>query len=79
MSTQCVECGYEFRDSTAALISELNEKFDSLRDRGLSMRKYERLSIDIIKNFKIPQVREELLDVLIYIQPKALDKKDSPV
>ena len=78
MSTHCPECGYEFRDSTANAISELNKKFDELRELKLSARDYESQSIDIIKTFPIPHVREELFDVLIYIQPKALDK-DSPI
>lgn len=76
MSTQCSACDYEFRDNTTVVIVELNEKFDNLKN--LSRKQYERKYIDVINNFPIPHVREELLDVLIYIQPKALDK-ESPI
>ena len=78
MSTQCSACDYEFRYSAANAISELNKRFEELRGLKLSARDYESQSIDIIKTFPIPHVREELFDVLIYIQPKALDK-DSPI
>lgn len=74
MSTQCPICDYEFRDSTAIAISELNDRFDKLRELKLSARAYEKQYIDIVKNFPVPHVREELFDILIYVQPKALDK-----
>lgn len=77
MATQCPACDFEFRDALSALLVELNEKFDSLRNQGLSASDYERLSIDVIRKFAIPHIREELLDVLIYIQPKALDKESA--
>lgn len=77
MSTQCPACDYEFRDNTTKVISELNDKFDRLRELGLSSRDYEAQYIDIVKNFPIPQVRDELFDVLIYVQPKALDTESA--
>jgi hypothetical protein len=73
LSTKCPSCDYEFSDSSAVIISELNQKFDDLRTQGLSKKEYERHQLDIIKNFAIPQVGAEILDLMIYTQPKALE------
>lgn len=73
LSTKCPSCDYEFSDSPAVIISELNQKFDNLRALGLSNKDYLRHQLDIIKNFAIPQVGAEILDLIIYIQPKALE------
>ena len=74
MSTKCPACDYEYSDSPAVVISELNERFDALRSQKLSKRAYARQQLDIIKSFAIPQIAAEILDIMIYIQPKALDQ-----
>lgn len=68
MATECPACGYVFTQSSAKVVEELSEKLDSVR--GLS----DNAVIDIIKSFHIPHIKEELLDVMYFIQPKALEK-----
>ena len=73
MSTKCI-CDYEYSDTPTVVISELNERFDELRKLKLSKRAFTRQQLDIIKSFAIPQIAAEILDIMIYIQPKALDQ-----
>ena len=72
-AAQCPSCGYDFSSNGCKVISELNEKFEALHAQHLSSSKFTAKQIEYIKAFAIPHVKEELLDLLIYIQPKALD------
>ena len=74
LAAQCPECGYDFQNTNCKVIRELNEKLDAIRASKLGGLSFTSKQIEIIRSFAIPQVKEELLDLLIYIQPKALDK-----
>lgn len=73
-SAQCPECGYEFQDTSCKVIDELNNKLDSIAKQKNNTYTRKQLQLDIIKNFAIPQIKEELLDLLVYIQPKTAEK-----
>lgn len=68
MAAVCPECGYAFTNSGAKVVEELSAKLDSVRGRG------DEAVIGVIKSFRIPHIVEELLDVMYFIQPKALEK-----
>lgn len=68
MAAMCPECGYAFTSSKAKVVEELSDKLNSVRGKG------EKAVIDVIKSFRIPHIVEELLDVMYFIQPKALEK-----
>lgn len=75
LAAQCPECGYDFTDTNCKVINELNKKLEEAsKGRMPAYRK----QLEIIRSFTIPQIKEELLDLLIYIQPKAT-QKNSPV
>ena len=74
LAAQCPECGYDFINTNCKVINELNAKFQTLQAKQFAGVGYTSKQVDIIRAFAIPQVKEELLDLLIYIQPKALDK-----
>ena len=74
LAAQCPECGYDFVNTNCKVINELNAKFEALQSTQFAGVGYASNQIEIIKAFAIPQIKEELLDLLIYIQPKALDK-----
>lgn len=74
LAAQCPECGYDFVNTNCKVINELNAKFEALQSTQFAGVGYASKQIEIIKAFAIPQIKEELLDLLIYIQPKALDK-----
>ena len=71
MATECPACGYVFTDSGAKVVVELSDKLNSVRGLG------DKAVIDVIKSFHIPHIKEELLDVMFFIQPKALEKTSS--
>lgn len=73
-SAQCPECGYDFHSTNCKVISDLNNKIMDLSAQGLSASKYDKHLLEIIRSFTIPQIKEEILDLLIFIQPKALQK-----
>ena len=72
LAAQCPECGYDFVNTNCKVINELNAKFEALQSTQFAGVGYASKQIEIIKAFAIPQIKEELLDLLIYIQPKAL-------
>ena len=74
LAAQCPDCGYDFHNTNCKVINELNAKFDAIRAQRFSGLQFATKQIEVIRSFAIPQVKEELLDLLIYIQPKALDK-----
>lgn len=74
LAAQCPECGYDFVNTNCKVINELNAKFEALQATQFAGVGYASKQVEIIRAFAIPQVKEELLDLLIYIQPKALDK-----
>lgn len=73
LSAQCPECGYDFTNTGCKVICELNEKFDELRDQYYDAETREKIQLEIIRAFAVPHVKEEILDLLIYIQPKATE------
>ena len=75
LTAQCPECGYDFTDTNCKVINELNKKLEEASEGGASSYKKQ---LEIIRSFTIPQIKEEILDLLIYIQPKAT-QKNSPV
>jgi len=76
MATECPACGYEFTDSGASVLSGLSEMLDDLRQSAsdMSEKEYEQQMVELIKTFHIPHIKEELLDVMMFIQPKAEEK-----
>ena len=62
LATQCPECGYDFQHTTCKLVEELDARFKNITEKQ---------QIEVIRSFAIPQIKEEILDLLIYIQPKA--------
>ncbi len=79
MGAVCPDCGYVYTTANAVVISELSERLDSLvEEQGLSGKAYNDRAVEIIRNFQIPHIKEEVLDIMYYIQPKALEKA-SPV
>lgn len=74
LAAQCPECGYNYSNTNCKVINELNAKFEALQATQFAGVGYASKQIEIIRGFAIPQIKEELLDLLIYIQPKALDK-----
>lgn len=77
MAAQCPECGYDFHTSRCKVVEELNAKFDALAAENSGGRRFKDRQIELIRSFAIPQIKEEILDLLIYIQPKALDRNSS--
>ncbi len=75
LAAQCPECGYDFTDTNCKVINELNKR---LEEAGNDAKSSNKRQLEIIRSFTIPQIKEELLDLLIYIQPKAT-LKNSPV
>ena len=73
LSAQCPECGYDFNNTGCKVINELNEKFDELRIQTFDAAEREKIQLEIIRSFAIPHIKEEILDLLIYIQPKATE------
>lgn len=74
LAAQCPECGYDFHDSSCKVVMDLNAKLDSLSSRGIGSIGIKSKQIEIIKAFAIPHIKEEILDLLYYIQPKAMEK-----
>lgn len=72
LSAQCPECGYDFHNSNCKVIEDLNRRLEEITDRNPV--DVQRKQLDIIRSFAIPQIKEEILDLLIYIQPKATQK-----
>lgn len=72
-ATQCPYCNYDFPSVNSKVIEELDNKFSSIgNDENVLKRKS--LQLDVIRSFAIPQIKEEILDLLVYIQPKATAK-----
>lgn len=71
---QCPECGYDFQSKASKVVDELESKFLSVFQGGYEASKRKAMQLEIIKSFAIPQIKEEILDLLIYIQPKATAK-----
>ena len=78
LAAQCPECGYDFTNNGCKVISELNQKFDELREQHYDFETREKIQLEIIRSFAVPHIKEEILDLLIYIQPKATEA-NSPV
>ena len=78
MGAVCPDCGYVYTTANAVVISDLSERLDALVEQGLSGKAYNDCAVEIIRNFQIPHIKEEVLDIMYYIQPKALEKA-SPV
>jgi hypothetical protein len=74
LSAQCPECGYDFHNTTCQVITELNNR---LYEVSKGMMPSKKKQLEIIRSFTIPQIKEELLDLLIYIQPKATQKNSA--
>jgi Double zinc ribbon len=80
MATSCVECGYELSDVEASrTVSALYEKFESIenepsrlsgnaREKSIASKKAQ-----AIRNFPIPNSREELQELILFIKPKVSD------
>lgn len=80
LATECPECGYNFTTSTTTALRDLAwrlEVFGHTSSRLTSEQREAQL-IDIITSFRIPHVKQELLDVMYFIQPHAL-KPISPI
>lgn len=71
LSAQCPECGYDFHHTTCKMVEELNVRFENIAEKGSLSYKVEQQQLEVIRSFAIPQIKEEILDLLIYIQPKA--------
>lgn len=78
MGAVCPYCGYVYTTSNTVVLRELSERLDALVGDSLSTMLYNKRAVEIIRNFNIPHVKEEVLDIMYYIQPKALEKA-SPV
>ena len=68
---QCPECGYDFHHTTCKMVEELNIRFENISEKSSLSYKVELQQIEVIRSFAVPQIKEEILDLLIYIQPKA--------
>ncbi len=72
---KCPECGYEYTSAAATVIDKLN--FDLSRIGFFSANnpsEYNRQLSTLIENFHIPQVKRELFDLMLFLQPKAMDE-----
>lgn len=80
LAAECPECGYAFTNTTAKALSVLSEKLDALRKEStkLGRKRYQEQVIELISSFHIPHIKEEIMDVMYFIQPKALEKT-SPI
>ncbi|MBR5594553.1 MAG: hypothetical protein IKW46_10850 [Bacteroidaceae bacterium] len=78
-SAQCPSCGYDFQNACAKVVEELNAKFEVVALDDYTNSEREKLQLELIKSFTIPQIKEELLDLLMYIQPKATVKNETKV
>ena len=76
-SAQCPECGYDFQNAYSKVVEELNSKLENIALGDMSSSEREKLQMEIIKAFTIPQIKEELLDLLMFIQPKATVKNET--
>lgn len=70
---KCPECGYEFTNSKTSVIDSLNSEIRFLGMRSHRPDEYERALLAMIENFHIPQVKGEIYDLMLFLQPKALD------
>jgi len=72
---KCPECGYEYTSAGASVINQLNSELDRIGlFSGSNPAEYNRKLSTLIENFHIPQVKRELLDLMLFLQPKALDE-----
>lgn len=70
----CPECGYEYTSADASVIDHLNSELSRIGfcSAGNSSE-YQIQLAALIENFHIPQVKRELFDLMLFLQPKALD------
>ena len=76
-AAECPECGYAFLNTHCKVVEELNSKLTALAAGQFAGVGLKRKQIELISSFAIPQIKEEILDLMVYIQPKALDKNSS--
>lgn len=71
---QCPACGYDFTDAGTSVIAKLNHELDRIGFfSGHRDSNYDKKIRTLIENFHIPQVKREIFDLMLFIQPKALD------
>ena len=78
MGAVCPDCGYVYTTANATIVCDLSERLSELVEQGLTGAAYNESAVEIIRNFNIPHIKEEILDIMYYIQPKALEKA-SPI
>lgn len=72
---KCPACGYEFTDSGTTVISKLNDELTKIGYFSVEKPEgYDRQIKTLIESFHIPQVKREVLDLLLFLQPKAIDE-----
>ena len=74
MVAVCPDCGYTFTQINTRVVSDINDSIQSLNATSLTGKEYNKRYIEIIRNFPIPHLKDEILDVMFFIQPKALEK-----
>lgn len=72
---QCNECGYDFTDAGASVIARLNMELERIGFfSGHRDADYDQQIRTLIENFHIPQIKREIFDLMLFIQPKATDE-----
>ncbi len=80
--SSCKACGHEFSDieanrSITALVGQFEEIEKSVDEKGLMQKSREKAILEkkarAIRNFPIPNSREDLQQLIFFIQPKIVD------
>lgn len=75
IDAQCPACGYDFTDAGTSVIDRLNQELEKIGFySGNKVGSYDKKIRTLIENFHIPQVKREIFDLMLFIQPKAVDE-----
>lgn len=77
----CPECGYMFEkveanSSIERLMKMLNEANEKYKDVSIFKNYSYQDQLNIIKNFPIPNTKTDIIDFLLFLEPKAKDELD---
>ena len=77
MAAVCQDCGYVYTEVNTKVVEDINNQIQGLKSSSINRLAYNRQYIDIIRTFPIPHLKNEILDVMFFIQPKAMEKTSS--
>lgn len=73
--SSCPACGYDYTDTGTSVINNLNASLEKLGSAASGKDKnYEKAIRSLIDSFHIPQVKREIFDLMLFLQPKATDE-----